>query len=58
MIDDRKLQDAIAFIYDEISYLEDELDNEEIFSTRCKLDNMKNALECLYSIKREDATND
>lgn len=52
----KELSDAIAFVSDKITNLEDDLSHEEnveqdkvkAFFIKCELDNFKNVLECLY----------
>lgn len=64
-MEDKKLNDAIAFVSDMITNLENDLDHEECvghdkartFFIKCDLDNYRNVLECLYksmkSLKEE-----
>lgn len=58
----KELSDAIAFVEDKITNLEDDLSHEEnvehdkvkAFFIKCELDNFKNVLECLYRETRND----
>lgn len=58
----RELYDAIDFINDKITNLEDDLSHEEnvehdkvrAFFIKCELDNFKNVLECLRKRRNDD----